>query len=1231
MATAVGTAAVASGLSLVQYAECSTRGGVRGVFVRGSNVVGSSSRRRSRLLERVNLKNRVFLEGLRLASSSSSSSSAAAVRPATLRDSMLAVRSSTTSVVERNTSVDVRCQEGKVKLRLRLDNQVNFGKHHALLGSAESTGSWNHRVQMGWTEGGWVVDLEANAGERIEYKYLIVNGDGSLVWEHGGNRILVVPNDSGSHFQVVSHWDATHEEVQFEGLNGAAVAQEEVAEGNVNGSVAPETEKELEIGTSFVQGWQGKDINFMRSNEHARDQVGNWDTTGLDEPAKHIVEGDKNSANWWRKLEVVRSLVAGELGKAERLESLINSSIYLKWINTGQIQCREDGQHYRPNKHAEISRYIFRELERITSMLIASPKEALVVRKIHPCLPAFKAEFTASVPLTRIRDIAHRNDIPHDLKQEIKHTIQNKLHRNAGPEDLVATELMLARLTKNPGEYSNDFVEQFKIFYGELKDFFNAGSLTEQLEALRDSFDEQKTSVVTSFLESKKNLDESGSTNNGSITGGSDVLIGTLHSLTGLRALLMKGLESGLRNDAPDDAIAMRQKWRLSEIGLEDYSFVLLSRYINSLESAGGAKWLIDEAKSTNVSAWNQTLGAVVLGIRQIGLSGWQSQECLAIENELSAWQSAGIVQKDGIEEDTKMWAQRLKATLDRTRRLAETYTDTLLQLYPKRAEKLGNAFGIPENSVKTFTEAEIRASVVFQLSKLVSLLLKATRDVSGSEGWDALMPGQAIGTLVEVDRIEPGSLPSSSDGPVVLLVKEADGDEEVKAAGPNVAGVILQHELPHLSHLGVRARQEKVVFVTLDDEDKVADLRSLLGKTVRLDASSEGASVAAHDGSVPTELVGVASKDAVKEKEEGSDGSEGGAVATLTKPSPVLSSKVKKSPPGVVLDLSNADVEKTGSKAAACGELAVLSEVSLKVSNDQGVPATFKVPKGQVIPFGAMDEALKASGRIAEYQSLLDQTETAQVEGGELDKVCTELRELVSSLRPAKSVVDAIASNFDPSARLIVRSSANVEDLAGMSGAGLYDSIPNVNPSDPETFGKAVAEVWGSLYTRRAVLSRRVGGVSQKEAAMAILVQELLAPDLSFVLHTVSPIDHDKNVVQAEIAAGLGETLASGTRGSPWRLAANKFTGKVKTLAFANFSEELVVQKGEAADGNVTHQTADYSKKKLSFDPAFRTYLGQRLATIGFFLEQKFECPQDIEGCVVDSDIYIVQARPQP
>ena len=57
-------------------------------------------------------------------------------------------------------------------------------------------------------------------------------------------------------------------------------------------------------------------------------------------------------------------------------------------------------------------------------------------------------------------------------------------------------------------------------------------------------------------LEDAKDLDENG---------GVQVLLKTLLSLSYLRSILMKGLESGLRNDAPDSAIAMRQKVILSK------------------------------------------------------------------------------------------------------------------------------------------------------------------------------------------------------------------------------------------------------------------------------------------------------------------------------------------------------------------------------------------------------------------------------------------------------------------------------------------------------------------------------------------------------------------------------------------------------------------------------------------------------------------------------------------
>ena len=83
----------------------------------------------------------------------------------------------------------------------------------------------------------------------------------------------------------------------------------------------------------------------------------------------------------------------------------------------------------------------------------------------------------------------------------------------------------------------------------------------------------------------------------------------------------------------------------------------------------------------------------------------------------------------------------------------------------------------------------------------------------------------------------------------------------------------------------------------------------------------------------------------------------------------------------------------------------------------------------------------------------------------------------------------------------------------------------------------------------------------------MAVLIQEQLQPDYSFVLHTSNPLDKDENVLCAEIAVGLGETLASGTRGSPWRLSVNKLSGKILALLFWPHSADRNVQGRGSTD----------------------------------------------------------------
>lgn len=55
--------------------------------------------------------------------------------------------------------------------------------------------------------------------------------------------------------------------------------------------------------------------------------------------------------------------------------------------------------------------------------------------------------------------------VRHLVKQEIKHTLQNKLHRCAGPEDLVAAHKMLQRLLADRHSYSEGFINEFIKFH----------------------------------------------------------------------------------------------------------------------------------------------------------------------------------------------------------------------------------------------------------------------------------------------------------------------------------------------------------------------------------------------------------------------------------------------------------------------------------------------------------------------------------------------------------------------------------------------------------------------------------------------------------------------------------------------------------------------------------------------------------------------------------------------
>jgi phosphoglucan,water dikinase len=454
-----------------------------------------------------------------------------------------------------------------------------------------------------------------------------------------------------------------------------------------------------------------------------------------------------------------------------------------------------------------------------------------------------------------------------------------------------------------------------------------------------------------------------------------------------------------------------------------------------------------------------------------------------------------------------------------------------------------------------------------------------------------------------------------------IVVVNSVTGDEEVGALGRQLRGVIVRQQLPHLSHLGVRARQEKVPFVTCDDV-KVVDavVKEFSGQKVWLNAIVDNVRIEKYSGREASDIFGATYVESeIEGKEESS----------LPRP---VAGRVLKVDKLEFIPLEAATLETCGAKAASCAallSLAVDCENVLKERQNNAGDPLFRALRGVCLPFGCMESVLHQNQMKAIYE-VLDQTQAAIMSGAAPDAEILDClaSNIIEGVTLPASFLTSLGAAFVRGGTVIVRSSSNVEDLDGMSGAGLYESVPNIDPRDPKALEKAILTVWASLHSRRALYARAASGVPPLHACMAVVIQEQVSPELSFVLHTTHPATGDAGTLVAEVAPGLGETLASGARGSAWRLEIEKESGKVRTMAFANFSRALMPK----SDGrSVAPVTMDYSQQELSWDADRRTAVGQRLAAVGRLLGAEFGGAQDVEGCMVGSTCYVVQSRPQP
>ena len=217
-----------------------------------------------------------------------------------------------------------------------------------------------------------------------------------------------------------------------------------------------------------------------------------------------------------------------------------------------------------------------------------------------------------------------------------------------------------------------------------------------------------------------------------------------------------------------------------------------------------------------------------------------------------------------------------------------------------------------------------------------------------------------------------------------------------------------------------------------------------------------------------------------------------------------------------------------------------------------------------------------------------------------------------------AAEISQAYASLDD--APVAVRSSANAEDLPGLSFAGQQETYLNVRGTAEVV--AAVRNCWASLWTPQAISYRHQNGIDQGSVAMAVVVQAMVPSEVSGILFTANPATGERSEIIVNASFGLGEAVVSG-QVTPDTYIVDKETFNAKETVIGPKAQQIV------ADGSQGTRLTDVDAESRGQSSLTDDMLRQ-LATTAIDIEKLYDgVPQDIEWAVVDDDLYLLQSRP--
>ncbi len=1090
----------------------------------------------------------------------------------------------------------------KLKFEIECD-ETQLGEELFITGNTKELGNWNvnssQKLITDSTKFPLWESKEINFKKRspLEYKYIIKNSN-NVKWENfNENRILNLQSLKENNYiindgkfndksnQTITK--GTGEEIKIPNINSPnkkLIQSPNKKKNNNYEYINTNADEYVKNRREEIKNIEINEADFKIDGKSIEKEIENF--------INLLVEKNEEKKTWREKLAMACDLI-NQYEKNEEIISLIAS--YLYFVNSGQIKCSEDGTHFRPNHSAKHAFNIFQELyDRIleNNKKINLNAFSIVVHSILRNLPSFNDQFMVSVPLTRIRDIAHRNDIPHDLKQEIKHKLQNKLHRNASPDDLIVCEYFIDKI-KN-ADYSEAFKNEFYIFYEELKEFFNSNNLDNLLEKFKEISSEY-SNEAQKVIDALKNND----------------LVKRIEIIVNFREnVCLKIILDEIQKEDDTNKTLLQTTSNL-DIELENKLFVIFSEYINQITKSQ------NNPNKFEMNYFKSLLYAFKLCLKNLEISQIATKEIINLKEDYDYF-------SQNINNLNRFVMLQIKSIIDRGVNISIDICGNLEHLFnPNNLLYLGSKLHINKKSVLVFVESFIRSNIIFQFSKICDLLITIIRDYLNLPPYNIINKGSVEGQFYYFENIDSYNKENiKSDMKKILFIENSDGTEEIPE---NVNGIILNQDLSQLSHLSIRVRQHGAAFCCVLDQKIFKDyINKFKNQDLIAFECLNESKINIHQISHLSNKTNEKENKNENKNEEVNNNNEN------------EENDKNNNMEELTFSVKDKEISKTGSKFEKIKNLYDISENS----------NLFITPFAICLPSNVFDTYLNLF--LKENSTELSNLEKCELK--DLDLQSQNFRDLFINYiiklykeedKTLNTIIETITTNFNSLSQnnnlLAIRSSSNLEDNKNQAGAGLFDSYLNIELSDKENIIKHIAKVWASVFNSRAIINRRKLNIETKNAKMSVIIMQMTEPEFCYVIHTINPINSNKNEVYIEMAIGLGETLASSDqKGAPYRLIYNRNEDTVNIINLSSFSYELERKTS-------MKKLISYRNENLSKSEDFIINVGKQLGKIGILIEEKvgeenkgediegnYVKAQDIEGNNSSDYYYIVQTRPE-